>query len=135
MLDLQQLYFDNSICTIEKVIEEVGYERNIVIEAPIIPAKKTNLEIKGNFLSNTDSLLLQTAKFMDYILVSDDQKLIKTANKNDVHALDTPHFLHMLLIENKWSEEKAMNVLNRLKSIYNRIYVVDKVIKDIKNWR
>lgn len=135
LLDLRRLYFDSSIATIKDVIEEVKLERSVSIEASLVPIKKTTIKGKTGQLSTTDLLLLQTAKAMDYILVSDDQKLIKAAHNNDVHTLDTPHFLHRSLIEGKWSEEKTMDALNRLKPIYNRVYVIDKVIKDIKNWR
>lgn len=133
--DIRQLYFDSDIATIIDVVEEVKHEREILIEAPLVPARKTSLEIRANLLSNTDLLLLQTAKVMNYVLVTDDQKLIATAHKNGVQPLDTPHFIHLLLIKNKWSEEKTMDVLNQLKPVYNRIYIIDKVIKDIRNWR
>ena len=135
LLDLQELYFNESIFTIKEVVEEVKHERGLVIEPLLISAKKAGLQVKGNLLSNTDIALLQTSKSMDLILVTDDQKLITAAHKNGVHPLDTPHFVHRLLIENKLTEEKAVDILNRLKSRYNRVYVIDKVIKDIKNWR
>lgn len=43
LLDLRQLYFDESIVTINDVIEEVKHERSISIEAHLVPAKKTYL--------------------------------------------------------------------------------------------
>ena len=134
LLDLRELYFDESIVTINNVVEEVKHERGVVIEAPLIPIKKTSVGGKTDLLSNTDLALLQTAKVMNYILVTDDKNLIKAAHHNSVQTIDTPHFMHRLLMENKWSEEKTINILNRLKSIHNRIYIIEKVIKDIKNW-
>jgi len=132
--DIGQLYFDKSIYTIQDVVDEVKLERNIEINPSLVKSKKVNLQLKSNLLSNTDINLLQTAKAMDYILVTDDKGLIAIAYHNGVHPLDSPHFIHRLLIENKWTKEKAINTLNQLKSFYNRKYIIEKVIKDIQNW-
>ncbi|HIH22161.1 TPA: hypothetical protein HA238_00355 [Candidatus Micrarchaeota archaeon] len=135
LLDIGEFYSNEAIFTIKEVAEEIGHERGIELTVPLTQTKKTSLQIKSHLLSNTDILLLQTAKAMDFILVTDDQKIIIEANRNGVHALDTPHFIHRLLVENKWAEERAFNALNKLRSLYNRGYIIDKVIKDITNWR
>jgi rRNA-processing protein FCF1 len=135
MLDAQTLYYDQSIFTIKEVIEEVEHERGILIDIPLIKPKATIVTSHSKFLSSVDIMLLQTAKEMNYVVVSDDQKLISDAHKHNIDALDTPHFIHRLLIEKKWSEEQAIDILNKLKAYYNRTYVLDRVIKDIKNWR
>jgi len=135
LLDLKALYFDQSVSTLREVVEEVMHEKTVEVEATLVPFKKASVLVRGNFLSSTDLALLQTSKATDCILVTDDQKLISAAHENQIHALDTPHFIHRLLIEGKWTEEKAIDILDQLKPIYNRGYVIDKVIKDIKNWR
>lgn len=135
LLELRQLYFDESIFTIKEVVDEVKHETGVVIEMSLAKPKKVRLQEKSDFLSHVELVLLQTAKAIDCILVSDDKRLITIAHKEGVRALDTPHFLHRLLIERKLSEEQILHALNKLKPLYNREYVIEKVIKDIKNWR
>src|SRR3989338_6353814 len=133
MLQPSQLYFDESILTTDSVIQEVKYEKNISIEIHTVPVKKINITGKTDKLSDTDLELLCTAKAMSCVLVSDDKNLIKAAQGNNVYTLDTPHFIHKLLMDNKWTEEKGIEVLNKLRNFYNRVYVIDKVLKNIKN--
>ncbi|MBI5159142.1 hypothetical protein HY992_03410 [Candidatus Micrarchaeota archaeon] len=135
MLDIGQLYFDESVETIRDVAEEVLHEKGVVVAASIVPIKKAVVQGKTELLSDADLALLRTAKASDRVLVTDDQKLGVVACRNGVRRLDTPHFIHRLVIEGKWPEEKAVDALGRLKAAYNRVHVVDKVMHDIRNWR
>jgi hypothetical protein len=132
---MHQLYLDESILTINDVIDEVFHELSVKID--VCPVAKKKVQICGKLepLSSTDLAMLQTAKAMEYVLVTDDQKLIKAAHQNHVPAIDTPHFIHLLVIDAKLPEEKALAMLNQLKTIYNREYVINKVIKDIAKWK
>lgn len=134
MCELNSHYYDDSICTLEEVIKEVLHEKGVKINLAIVPVRKSNIQIVNEILSNTDKNLLHTSKIMNYVLVTDDKKLIKEAKKNDLHILDTPHFLHRLLKEGKLPKQHVLNVLESLRPLYNRSYILDKVIKDITNW-
>ncbi|MBI5227197.1 hypothetical protein HY988_01295 [Candidatus Micrarchaeota archaeon] len=134
LTDLKGLYFDDSISTIKEVVEEIKQERGVTVGISLVQNKKVNLKANNEALSPVDLNLLQTAMALDYILVTDDQKLLKIAHRNGAHGIDTPHFIHRLVMESKLSEEKALEILNQLKSIYNRTYVIEKVIRDIKKW-
>ncbi len=134
MLDVKRLYFGDSAFTIKQVVEEVMCERG-PIAPPLVASRRARVEVKSKMLSDTDLELLQTAKAMNFVLVTDDKKLIAAAHLNNVRVLDTPHFLHRLLIDGKWDESTTLGVLGELKNFYNRSHVIDRVVKDIENWR
>lgn len=134
MLDVKRLHFSDSVFTISRVVEEVRHERGL-IDAPLVGFHKAEVDVESKMLSDTDMELLQTAKAMDFVLVTDDKKLIAASHLNNVRVLDTPHFLHRLLIEGKWDENTTLSVLEELRNFYNRSHVIDRVVKDIENWR
>ncbi len=128
-------YFDEDVFTINEVANEVTNESGIKIDAKTIASRKATIIVRSQRLSTVDTIMLETAKAGNYILVSDDKKLITAARDNKVKAIDTPHFIHRLLIEEKLPEAKVKEILIRLKEKYNRTYVIEKVLKDIENWR
>jgi len=132
---IRQFYSDESIMTIKEVVDEIKHELSIKPDVIVVTKKKTKIHGKLDPLSSTDSAMVQTAKAMECVLVTDDQKLIKVACQNKVHAIDTPHFIHLLVIEGKWPEEKALGTLEQLRGVYNREHIISKVIKDIHEWR
>ncbi len=135
LLDVSTPYFDDDIFTINEVANEVTNERGVKIDAKTIASRKATVIVRSQRLSEVDLKMLETAKAGNYILVSDDKKLITAARDNKVKAIDTPHFMHRLLIEKKLSEEKVKGILMNLKGKYNRTYVIEKVLRDIENWR
>ena len=137
MLDIKESEIFRYVKTLNGVTEEVKHLRKTDINIEQLKAEKAEIEEKSElrYLSPVDLSLLQTAKSTDYVLVTDDRKLAKAAEKNDVMVLSTPRLISELAFDGIISYEEAERILSDLKAVYIRVDAIDKTIKNLKNWR
>ena len=138
MSDIHENEFFQYVETIREVKEEILHLRRIN-DIEIDEIKKENADLIKDkafgYLSDVDCILLETSKAHKKILVTDDKKLVKTAMLNEVMVLNTPRLITTLAFNGAISYEKALDTLQRLRVYYNRKKALDKVIKDLENWR
>ena len=137
LLDIKEADILAHTKTIQAVKEEVMHLRNKELPVDEIKIEKSKIEDTPElpYLSFVDRSLLETAKARNAVLITDDRKLANAAKKNNVMVLNTPRFISELAFDNFLSYEKAEQVLMDLKPLYIRVAIIEKVIKNLKNWR
>ncbi len=117
---------------VERILDKTE-ARELLLNVKIVNTEKAKLAgDDGKWLSQTDVDLLRTAKTKGMMLVSDDKKIIATAQKNHISIKDTPHFIESQ--PGKISKQEALEFINQITSIYVRRKILKQINERIKRW-